>query len=130
MQLVSDPNVSLHAAPEFRITEPGAAVRKPERIGIGYLAAPILGQTADAWTTYEGLKRGFRESNPFMAPFTQRPALFALGKVGAGFAFAFWAKKLADRGHARAGKGLAIAAGFLGVVPAAFNVATMARSGR
>lgn len=121
-----DPNVSVHARPEFRISEPGE-VRKPEHVGVGYLVAPILGQTADAWTTYEALKKGFREGNPLMAPLAGKPAVFALAKVGAGFGFAWLTKRMADKGNARAARGFSAAATFLGVVPAVMNATTMAR---
>jgi len=122
---VTDPNISVHARPEFTI----GPVRKPERVGIGYLAAPIIGQVADAWTTAEALRRGFREGNPLLAPIAGKPALLVALKIGAGIGFAAMTNRLAKAGHPRAARGFSVISTFLGVIPAAMNVTTMRGEG-
>lgn len=121
---VPDPNISLHAAPEFQI----GARRKTDSadIGLGYVIAPGIGQAADAITTVVALRRGYVEGNPVMAHVTGNPGLFVGLKLAAGLGFGFVTKALAKRSP-RAARAFSVVTSFLGFVPAALNVKAMGR---
>jgi hypothetical protein len=68
------------------------------------LAAPVLAQLADAYTTSQNLKNGAREANPVLEPFAGNDAALYGAKIGAGVLGSILADRLARSGHRTAAK--------------------------
>lgn len=90
-------------------------------LSLGWKAAPVVGQLADALTTVRVVNAGGHELNPLLKGFSKEPAAMIGVKLGLGVGFALLGDKLAKSGHKGWGKFVCTIGAGSGVAGAVYN---------